>query len=233
MSIITTSKAMKNKRMPYELRIGALLMISAVLTGCATQSQPQSQGYIISSPMNGLLTSTFTPPATVPLKDVTTLPTSIGINPIQTSGWLDSNKIIWSNGAEQLLSNDQHHWGDPLPNMLTVALFSDLQQLLPSNSKLTVGPWVRLQRPDKVISASVSSISVTDNQLSLNLSWSIQNKERGILYQQHKVYERELSNTDSEMSNNKAAESVPSASNFARTLSLLWADVATDMYNHL
>ena len=231
MSMITISKARKNKPMSHSLRISALVMLSTMLIGCA--AQPQSQGYIISSPVDSLLTSSLTPPAATPVIDAKTLPASIGINPIQTSGWLDSNKIIWNNGAEKLLGNDQHHWGDPLPNMLTVALFSDLQQLLPPNSKITVGPWVRQQRPDKVISASVSSITVMNNQLSLNISWSIQNKERETLHQQHKVYQRELSNIDSETGDNEAHALAPSAGSFARTLSLLWVDVATDMYNHM
>lgn len=144
------------------------------------------------------------------------MPTTLGVFPVNVAGWLDKKTITWSDGGVRLQSSVNHHWGEPLPELLTQAMVQNLRQKVHSGSWVSSGPWVRDKRPEVVAFIDVQSIALVNRQLRISVAWLLEGQDRQVIAQREKAYTLPL-------------ESVDSTQAFVQTLSQVWGGVANDM----
>ncbi|MFK0571516.1 membrane integrity-associated transporter subunit PqiC [Endozoicomonas sp.] len=159
-------------------------------------------------------------PASEEGKVHTALPATLGVFPVNVSGWLDKKNITWSDGGVRLKTFDNDHWGEPLPDLLTQSMVQNLRRQVRAQSWVSSGPWVRDKRPEVVAFIDVQSMSVVKHQLRVNVAWSLEGQDSKIIARKEKVYALLLDNSDSVQAS-------------VQTLSRVWGMVAKDMIQAL
>ena len=116
------------------------------------------------------------------------LKTTLGVFPVEVTGWLDRKNITWSDGGVQLQSSIYSQWGEPLPVLLTQVMAQNLRRLAGSQAWVSTGPWTRDKRPVVVILLQVQSLAVVGQQLQLSVAWTLEDKSGQQFAQRNKVY---------------------------------------------
>ncbi|WP_419536836.1 PqiC family protein [Endozoicomonas sp.] len=185
---------------------GALIL--GLTVGCSTKNPTYRDYTLVASPAS---------PDTMAIRG---MPETLGVFPVNVSGWLDKKNITWSDGGVRLQTSVNDHWGEPLPELLTQAMVQNLRRQTGTQSWISSCPWTLDKRPEVVAFINVDSISVVNHQLRVSVSWSLEGLDKKVIAQREKVYALLLENGDSTQA-------------YVQTLSRVWGLVAKDMVQTL
>ena len=101
--------------------------------------------------------------------------TSLGVAPIKVPEWMDRNYLIYSDGNFRLEQMPLDRWGEPLEEAVTRIVTQNLRRQNPE-AVVRQGPWLTSERPDTVIELEVLNFILAENELMLEVSWSLAGK---------------------------------------------------------
>ncbi len=135
-----------------------LLLLVAILSGCATQSPP-AHFYVLSAKAQ---TAQAAHPGLV-----------VGIGPVSIADYLDRNQIVRRDTDVQLQMDEFNRWaGDHRKNITTV-LADNLSRILGSEAVLPY-PWASTLDLDYQIVVDVSRFDATsENRVVLDVQWQL------------------------------------------------------------
>ena len=135
-----------------------LLLLVAILSGCATQSPP-AHFYVLSAKAQ---TAQAAHPGLV-----------VGIGPVSIADYLDRNQIVRRDTDVQLQMDEFNRWaGDHRKNITTV-LADNLSRILGSEAVLPY-PWASTLDLDYQIVVDVSRFDATSaNRVVLDVQWQL------------------------------------------------------------
>ena len=135
-----------------------LLLLVALLSGCATQSPP-AHFYVLSAKAQ---TAQAAHPGLV-----------VGIGPVSIADYLDRNQIVRRDTDVQLQMDEFNRWaGDHRKNITTV-LADNLSRILGSEAVLPY-PWASTLDLDYQIVVDVSRFDATsENRVVLDVQWQL------------------------------------------------------------
>ena len=124
------------------------------------------------------------------------LPQSLGIAPVDIPGWLDQTSLVWSDGDVRLKANDNDRWAEPLAVAVTRVMMQDFSRYY-GDDRISMGPWTRAERPERVVDMQILSLGRRQNQLLADVKWELSDKDRKIMITRYHSYSQPLSDLGS------------------------------------
>ena len=122
------------------------------------------------------------------------LPLSLGIAPVEIPAWLDQTNLIWSNGDVRLQTAESDRWAEPLSDAMSRILMQNISYHH-GGSDLSLGPWNRTERPQRVLTVQVLSLGRTHNKLIMDVKWQLTDQDRKLIFREDQTYEENLDDT--------------------------------------
>ena len=156
-----------------------ILMSAVLLGGCSTQPSQKTLFYRLDLPVASAQQTTE------PTKTVSAQPL-IGIGPVTLANYLDRPQIIRRLSPYQLELDDFHHWAGKLQDNITLVLVDALQSNLGAD-KVVGYPWHRAVKPAYELSLNVDRLDAQQEQLLLQVRWTLIDGREGRLIDLHQA----------------------------------------------
>lgn len=105
---------------------------------------------------------------------------AVGVAPVTLPGWFESGAVSWSDGY-RVHRSENNRWGAEIKKQIEHVLSVNLGRQL-AGEPVTVGPWLGGNRPDLAVHVQIEDVSLMDNTVEMNITWSVLNKAKEIVY---------------------------------------------------
>lgn len=105
---------------------------------------------------------------------------AVGVAPVTLPGWFESGAVSWSDGY-RVNRSENNRWGAEIKKQIEHVLSVNLGRQL-AGEPVSVGPWLGGSRPDLAVHVQIEDVSLVDNTVEMNITWSILNKARETVY---------------------------------------------------